>query len=71
MGVLTLYEFAGKVARMRELQRKYFATKERSYLERAKAIEREIDGDLVLIQSNANQLNLMLGEQNANSKSEG
>jgi hypothetical protein len=34
MGVLTLYEFAGKVARMRELQRKYFATKERSYTRR-------------------------------------
>ena len=56
---------------MRELQKRYFATKERGYLERAKAIEREIDGDLLLIQANANQLNLMLGEQNANSKYEG
>jgi hypothetical protein len=59
------------VARMRELQKRYFATKEQGYLERAKMIEREIDGDLLLIQANANQLNLMLGEQNANSKSQG
>jgi hypothetical protein len=49
---------------MRELQRKYFATKERSYLERAKAIEREIDGDLVLIQAvlcRCNALSLQAG----------
>jgi len=39
-------EFIAKVARMRRMQNKYFATKEQQYLIASKEAERQVDDEL-------------------------
>ena len=43
---MTDEQFEAKVAELRQAQKNYFATRDRSYLEQSKSLEREIDEEL-------------------------
>lgn len=60
MEVITLYEFAALVARLRRLQVKYLQTRQRLTLDSIHDLERLIDAVLVRIQANADELNRQL-----------
>jgi hypothetical protein len=60
MDIITLFEFAALVGRLRRLQ---VAPQDKFTRETIISLEREVDQTLIRIQDNIDRLNLMLKEQ--------
>jgi hypothetical protein len=60
--MITLIDFAERVFRMRQAQRRHSATGSQTYLAEAKAAESEVDALLARVQGQIDELNRKLKE---------